>query len=427
MAEISRFWNGTSVGDAGPYSDDNMAEVLRYITGANGSKADAGVLYGSGVSPDPGLRVTPTSPASADVKLSPGAALIHGTFYKNDAVKTFTIAANASGLTRIDTVVLTKDWATQTVRSEVLQGTPAASPVPVALTQTDGVEWQIPLADITVASGFTTIGILSIFTRAFYLPGADSIIVTDVLNNSGGTLHQGMVVIWDSSQDRAVTTTTVIAHPDVAGVWMDRTAAGARGRVLSRGIGYVHTTIATPRGSPLYTASSQGYTQLNYPVAYNNDASGLTFGYALETSIGGTTLAYINAPFPIYRPAFRNWQAQGSFSTASGTMVDIDASAVLTSVIRSQQVKFSLWVAMTTAGGATSGSFAVYNDQVGYFTLPTDELFVLTTGQTMLYKGVFIGLTPGSQTFRARFRNQNAPTGTVVVNRFNFTIEEIPK
>jgi hypothetical protein len=166
---------------------------------------------------------------------------------------------------------------------------------------------------------------------------------------------------------------------------------------------------------------------MNYPVAYNNSASGLTFGYTLEATGGGRTLAYINAPFPIYRPGEINWQAQGSFSTASGTMVDVDASAVLTMTIRSQQVWFSVWVAMVTAGGATSGSFAVYNDEVGYFTLPTDELFVLTTGQTMLYKGVFTGLTPGSQTFRLRFRNQNAPTGTVVVNRFNFELREVPK
>lgn len=65
------------------------------------------------------------------------------------------LGANVSGNPRIDTVVLRNDFGANTISIEVLVGTPAGSPSPPALTQNTSV-WEIPLADVRCANGFTS-------------------------------------------------------------------------------------------------------------------------------------------------------------------------------------------------------------------------------------------------------------------------------
>src|SRR4030042_3479556 len=154
MVETSKFWDGIAIGDAttAPYSSDEYARVQRDLIRAAG--ADAGPLMGTGVAPDLGLTVRATTPVSASVEVTAGAAIVRGTWYSSDATETLVIAANGSGNPRIDTIVLRKDYVAQTIRLAVLPGTPAVTPAAPALTQTDGVTWEIPLADIAVANGF---------------------------------------------------------------------------------------------------------------------------------------------------------------------------------------------------------------------------------------------------------------------------------
>lgn len=256
MAQTSRPWQSTSPGDAGPYSSSQWQDIYKYLLHA--LRPNSGAIIDSGTAPNTGLQVQATNPVSAAVDVLAGAALVEGVYYANDATVTLSIAANASGNPRIDTVVLRKDYTAQTVRLAVLTGTPAGSPTPPSLTQSDGTLWEIPLADIAVASGFASIANSNITPRHEWANAADGVYLSDVLNNSGITLETGRVVIWDSTTDRAVTTTTVPDDKRVAGVWVGRTANGAYGRVQKSGIGYVKVSAAITRGNRLGTGTSAG-------------------------------------------------------------------------------------------------------------------------------------------------------------------------
>lgn len=286
--ETSRPWEGITLGDSGPYSDEQWRELWRYTL--HGLRANMGPIIDSGSAPNLGLQVQATSPASAAVDVLPGSALVAGSFYLNDAIETLSIAANVSGNPRIDTVVLTADYTAQTVRVEVLTGTPAATPAPPALTQVIGTEYQIPIVDIAVANGFVTIGNGDITPRQEWANAADGVYLNDILNNSGVTLETGNVVIWDTSTDRAVTRTTTFNHPLIAGVWVGRTNNAGYGRVLQLGIGYVQVDGAYARGTGLFPSTTAG--QAGGVSGVQNG----TLGVLLEASTGAgqRKLAIIN-------------------------------------------------------------------------------------------------------------------------------------
>ncbi len=150
MAQGSFIWDGNSgqggLGDCGPYSAANWAQVLKALMSGK-----------TGVSEVGQLEVMETSPASKSVRIVTGRAVVRGKVYWLDADTTLTISDNTSGNPRIDRVVLEADWATQTIRLKVLEGTPAATPTAPSLTQVDGTLWQLPLAQIAVTNGFTSI------------------------------------------------------------------------------------------------------------------------------------------------------------------------------------------------------------------------------------------------------------------------------
>lgn len=156
MTETSLPWEQDAGGDDGPYSDDVWAELYRRLfTGTN--RPNAGVLDDTGNGTVQPLHVSESSPAAASVDVAPGAALVEGKYYQTTATETLSINANISGNDRIDLVILRSDYAAQTIRLAVLEGTPAATPVVPSVTQTDGVLWEIPLAEVYVSNGFATI------------------------------------------------------------------------------------------------------------------------------------------------------------------------------------------------------------------------------------------------------------------------------
>lgn len=242
MSERSYVWESTLVGDAtiAPYSSAEWAELQRNLV--NASRNDYGILAGTGNGTQLALEVQATGPASATVNLFAGAALVNGRLYINDATLNLSIGANASGNPRIDTVVIRRDTVAQTARAVVKQGTPAASPVPPTLQQ-DATTWEIPIAYITVANGFSVINQTDIANCGQVVGGNAQQYIDDVLNNSGGRLETGDVVIWDVTTARAVTTTTTENNPLIAGAWVGSTANGGRGRVQRQGFGWVKASI----------------------------------------------------------------------------------------------------------------------------------------------------------------------------------------
>lgn len=166
MAETSQVWDNLSPGDSSvaPYSALKWAAHEKLLRGLGVAYPAYGVLKGSGDTTYPALQVQAKAVVSANVEVEIGAALVNGRLYENTAALTLAIGANASGNPRIDTVVLRVDYTAQTIRAAVLQGTPAGSPVRPTLTQT-AVIYEMPLADVAVANGFTVINQVDVTNR----------------------------------------------------------------------------------------------------------------------------------------------------------------------------------------------------------------------------------------------------------------------
>ena len=91
------------------------------------------------------------------VKVKSGQAMIRGHYYQNTAEVTLTVTAADLSNPRIDTVLIELDPSANTVVLRVVAGTPAASPTPTALVQTDSGVYQFKLAEVLVATGAITI------------------------------------------------------------------------------------------------------------------------------------------------------------------------------------------------------------------------------------------------------------------------------
>lgn len=156
MTQTSSPWDGILVGDAAtaPYSSNEWAHFWTLLNESGSVFPNYGVLRGSGNGTYDPLQIIAIGSANLDMKI--GAALVNGKLYETDAAVALTVAANASGNPRIDTVVLRVDYTAQTVRPVIKQGTPAVSPARPSLTQSASL-WEMPLADIAVANGFGSI------------------------------------------------------------------------------------------------------------------------------------------------------------------------------------------------------------------------------------------------------------------------------
>lgn len=156
MTQSSTPWDGISVGDASasPYSANEWAHYWNLLNGIGSIFPNYGVLPGTGDGTYDPLQVIAVGAAVVEVKI--GAALVNGKIYETDAAVQLTVGANASGNPRIDTVILRVDYTAQTIRTVIKQGTPAGSPARPSLQQDTSI-WEIPLADIAVANGFSSI------------------------------------------------------------------------------------------------------------------------------------------------------------------------------------------------------------------------------------------------------------------------------
>lgn len=141
MAETSLPWGGIAVGDSGPYTDDDWTDVWRKIFTRDRTL--------EGVIPDYLNELVVTNPAGVTIRVATGAAIVDGKFYNNTANVDFAGAAPGGG-SNFYTVVSHKDFAAQTVRLSMLGPNVVAPP---AVTQADGVDWEIAIATVEITSG----------------------------------------------------------------------------------------------------------------------------------------------------------------------------------------------------------------------------------------------------------------------------------
>lgn len=136
--------------------------------------------------------------------LSNRRALIRGFEYDSGpTTTTLTLAANGSGVTRIDLIVLRLDRATWTVREAVVQGTPGAgAPARTMNTGSIGV-WEFPLAEVTVDPGASAIAAGQVVTRAWQIGSDGQIRCTDQTRPP----HEQGRRIWEMDTGRLLVST----------------------------------------------------------------------------------------------------------------------------------------------------------------------------------------------------------------------------
>lgn len=133
-----------------------------------------------------------------------------------------TIAANSSGSTRTDTVVLRLDRSTWDVTAAVRQGTAGAGPPTLVRDAGDTGLWEIPVADVTVDNGVATIASGKVGARTLFQSGATR--PCNVLTDVQATLDDGDMV-YEASTGR----------------WIGWTASG--GVVLYQDTGFQALTV----------------------------------------------------------------------------------------------------------------------------------------------------------------------------------------
>lgn len=125
----------------------------------------SGVRYGSA---GEDLAVTADS-SGLNVKVQTGVGFVRGTFYKNDAIKTLTIAAGNSN-PRIDAVVLRLVYgSTNSITLAVIQGTPAASPSAPTIASSETGTTEFLLAHINVPASAATITSGNVLDKRVFL------------------------------------------------------------------------------------------------------------------------------------------------------------------------------------------------------------------------------------------------------------------
>lgn len=151
MTQTSRFWDGTTTGDAtvAPYSSTEFAGVWFGIIGQNNNPPWQRSFVSTGGFGAGSLLVTGTG---TPISVAAGIAFVAGYWYQSDASENIAVSTPAAN-PRIDRVVLRADWSAQTVRMALLGGAEAATPSPPALTQTFGTTWEVSLAQVYVTTG----------------------------------------------------------------------------------------------------------------------------------------------------------------------------------------------------------------------------------------------------------------------------------
>lgn len=192
MTERSYYWGGTVTGDASlaPYTDDEFSDLWRLLFTSD--PATQGVISGY-------LNALAASGAVSPVAINTGAALVDGKAYINDASLNVTIPT-PSGATRIDRIVLRKDFLNQTVRITRIAGAEGGGAP--AITQTDNVTWDIKLCQVSI----TTLGAITLTDERTYA-------VTPLVPAASDTA-QGKVELATGAETSTGTDATRAITPD---------------------------------------------------------------------------------------------------------------------------------------------------------------------------------------------------------------------
>lgn len=232
-------------------------------------------------------------------------AIVRGRLYDSGTSDiTKTITANASGLTRIDLVVLRLTRATSAITEEVKAGTPGSG-APAATTDlgTTGV-YEIPLATVTVPSGDTAIGSSQVTAAGWYL-GEQMMVCTSTTRPP----HRPGLIIWETDTSKALLSTgaapwrvisdnggtvavTAAVGWDLTGCTTERVDGQVTARIRARLTGGNITALPVTIGS--IAAGFRPTANLD-PAAHVHGTSGIR-PIVLTINTGGALVASIANP-----------------------------------------------------------------------------------------------------------------------------------
>jgi hypothetical protein len=153
------------MGQAGWFRDRGYREQ-------DGVPAAAGAVAATPAAGELGLT---TNGLTGSLQL--GRAHVRGAYYeRTGSAWAYTHPTNTNANPRIDTYVIRRDLAAGTCVPAVLQGTPAATPAAVALTQVEDGVWEFPLHDVTVPSNSGTV--LTVADRRRFLGNGQPVRLT---------------------------------------------------------------------------------------------------------------------------------------------------------------------------------------------------------------------------------------------------------
>lgn len=297
MTERSGPWDGTSIGDASEAAYDAPTEFARFLEGLHGGTSNRG-----GVVVDKLNELAITAPGSiSPASVASGWAYVYGGWYESDAAVSVAIPTPAVS-TRIDRIVLRKDWAAQTIRVTRIAGVEGAGAP--ALVQTVGTTWDLPLAQASITTG----GVITLTDQRVFLP------VHGNRSGESGTHHaasqiSGLVQSADSTPVKSTYGAAGVIGADVDNFSnddhvhpLDEESRGAVARAVAQASG--NTALATMTSFPV----TNGDTWVGRAIVKGyNGADGTDIKVAIVVP-AGTLKAYLKGPTigspAVYREAY---------------------------------------------------------------------------------------------------------------------------
>lgn len=153
-------------------------------------------VVGTGVFADPSDNLQVVAGSGMGIIVKAGDAWIKGHKLTADADINLTVSQADVALDRIDSVVAYCDWNNREMGVKMKEGTPAASPVPVAVNQAPGSYFELRLANIYVTHQATSISQVNItdtrgWSECGYVAG-----LIDQLDTS--TLFEQWTAAWEN-------------------------------------------------------------------------------------------------------------------------------------------------------------------------------------------------------------------------------------
>lgn len=148
MSLTSGFFDAMEQGEGNYDRVYTAAEFAHYFS----------LLVGNGVfpSPDTGLNVLASDPASMTVKIGDGSGWINGYFVTVAGGHSVTLEAASGAGTRIDSIIMQWNSNDRKINIIAKSGTASGNPQPVTL-QRDAELWELELAQITVGVGVSSV------------------------------------------------------------------------------------------------------------------------------------------------------------------------------------------------------------------------------------------------------------------------------